>query len=106
MKELLEQVKGFAEKAIGSDAGKYKKAVDVGLEALDSARNLFTAVKNGDQAAIKHALTEWDDVNRTWEAVGKMDTAIEDAKDGVELIEVLETIGKVLSIVATVAALA
>lgn len=106
MKELLDQIKGFAKKATGGDADKYKKALDVGLEALDSARNLFTAVKAGDEAAVKHALTEWEDVNRTWEAVGKMDTAIEDAENDVELMEVLETIGKVVSIVAKIAALA
>lgn len=106
MEELLDKVKGFAKKAIGDDAHKYKKALDVGLEAIASARKLLTAVKDGDEATVKHVLTEWEDVNRTWEAVGKMDTAIEDAENGVELMEVLETIGKVVSIVAKIAALA
>ncbi len=106
MKELLDQVKGFAKKASGGDADKYKKALDVGLEAIDSARNLLTAVKDGDEAAVTHALTEWEDVNRTWKAVGNMDMAIEDAENGIELMEVLEAIGTVVSVVARIAALA
>ena len=104
MKELLEHVTGFAAKAMGDDADKYKEALAVGVQALDSARNLFAALEDGNEVSVRHALTAWEDVNRTWEAVGKMDRAIEDAKNGIELMEVLETIGKVVSIATTVAA--
>ena len=105
MKELLDDVKGFVEKAKDAKE-KFDPALKMGKDALDTARGLLDGLASGDEAQVKAALTEWEDVNRTLEAIGKMDKAIEDAENGPELMEVLEVIGKVVKIGITFAALA
>ena len=105
MEELLKEIRGFADKALSEETADYKPAIGVGLEALDAAKGFLEAVQSGDKEAIQEALTQWADVNETLAAVAKMDKAIADAEDGVQLTEVLEVIAKVAKIAVTFAAL-
>ena len=105
MKDLIDDIGGFVDKAKAAKE-KYDPAIKVGLDALDTAKSLFEKMQAGDEEGVKAALTKWDDVNKTLEAIHKMDKAIEDAENGVELMDVLEVVGKVVRIVVTLAALA
>jgi hypothetical protein len=105
VKDLLKDIKGFADTAKGA-TDDYGDALQVGLDARSSAKDFLQGVKDGDEATVQAALTGWEDVNRTLEAIGKMDKAIEDAESGQALLEVLKTIGKVVKVGMTLAALA
>jgi hypothetical protein len=100
--EVLGEVKDFAEGALGDDTDKYTDALTKGIDAMDKAKNLLEKIQGGDKAAVQVALTEWEDVNKTLMAIGKMDEAIEKAKDGTSLNEVLDVVGKVMKVVATI----
>lgn len=104
MKDLIEDLKNFADKA--KDDPALKEAADLGKQALGTVKNLLEAVSSGDDEAVAVALTEWSDVNRTYAAIGKMDKAIEDAENGPSIMEVLEFIGKAVKVGVTLAALA
>lgn len=106
VKDLIGDVRDFAEKALGEDREKYEEALKQGVDALSKAKDLFAAMQRGDKEAVEVLLTEWEDVNRTLEAIGKMDAAIEDAENGISLGDVLEVVGKVAKVVATLGALA
>jgi hypothetical protein len=102
----LDTVKAISGKIIdasGDDAAKYKVAAEQGLDALGKAMSLLEGVRDGDHEKVKVTLTEFEEVNRTLEAVGKMDKAIADAESSVELQDVLEVVGAVVSVAVTVA---
>jgi len=104
----LDTVKEISTKifdASGDDAAKYKKAAEQGIEALEKAMAVLEGVRDGDKAKVDTALTEFADVNRTIEALGKMDKAIEDAESSVELQEVLEIVKTVVTVGVTIAAI-
>ncbi len=99
---LLGEVRGFAEGALGDDADKYKDALTKGLEAVDKAKTLLEKILGGDKAAVEIALTEYEDVNKTLIAIGKMDKAIEDVENGIELNDVLDVVSKVMKVATTI----
>lgn len=75
-----------------------------GEEAAKQMAALLGALKSGDTAAVKKALTEWDDVNELVEDSALMDE--ENAKGpGITLDEVLADTSKVLGVAAQVGAL-
>ena len=105
MKEL-DTVKEISSKIIGAsggDAEKYKVAAEQGLDALGKAMAILEGVRDGDRAKIDTAVTEFEEVNRTLEAIGKMDKAIEEASSSVEIQDVLEVIKAVVTIGVTLA---
>jgi hypothetical protein len=109
MKDLIESIKEKGLDILGAeeeDLAKYKEAVPIVMEGLESAKGLLKAFEDGDKEAFNERLTEWEDVNRTLEAIHKMDNAIEESKNGVTLNEVLEIVGKVVKVVVTIGALA
>jgi hypothetical protein len=99
---LVGEVRTFAEDALGDDADKLKEAVAKGLEGIKKAQDLLEKIQSGDKEAVEVALTQWEDVNRTLAASAKMDKAIEDAKDGVGLDDVLSVVSKVMKVVVTI----
>ena len=101
--ELVGDVRGFAEKAL-DDPDAYKEALEKGLKGVGKAQDLLSKIQGGNREAVETALTEWDDVNQTLSAIGKMDKAIEDAENGIELNDVLDVAGKVLKVVVTLGA--
>jgi len=105
LKELdtVKEITGKIIGASGDDAAKYKVAAEQGLDALAKATALLEGVRDGDPTKVSGALTEFEEVNRTLEACGKMDKAIEDAESSVELQDVLEVVAAVVSVAVTVA---
>jgi hypothetical protein len=102
----LDTVKEISSKIIdasGADAAKYKTAASQGLDALGKAMALLEGVRDGDSAKIQTTLTEFEEVNRTLQAIGKMNKAIEEAESSVEIQEVLEVIKAVVTIGVTLA---
>jgi hypothetical protein len=102
LKGLVGEVRTFAEGALGDDSDKYKDALTKGLEAVDKAKDLLEKIQGGDKVAVETALTEFEDVNRTLEAIGKMDQAIEDAENGIGLTDVLNVVGKIMKVAVTI----
>jgi len=105
VKELdtVKEISGKIIDASGDDAAKYKVAAEQGLDALGKAMTLLEGVRDGDPVKIKAAQTEFAEVNRTLEALGKMDKAIEEAQSSVELQDVLDVVKAVVTVAVTVA---
>jgi hypothetical protein len=102
----LDTVKEISSKildASGEDAVKYKTAAEQGLDALGKAMSLLEGIRDGDSVGVQVALTEFEEVNRTLEAIGKMDKAIEDAESSVELQDVLDVVKAVVTVAVTIA---
>lgn len=109
MDGLIKSVEALGTKwlgAEGEDSENVKTALKVGQDALATASRVLKAIERGDQQDLQTQLTQWEDVNRTWAAVKAMDEAIEDAKAGVQLREVLEVVGTVLRIAVSLSAVA
>ena len=108
MKKELESAKDLTSKILdagGDEAEAYRDALDKGLAATEPLIDMLNAMRSGDRAKVSAQLDGMADIIRTLEACDRMDAAIEDAKNGVEIQEVLDVIGTCLSIGIKVAAL-
>jgi len=93
--EDLEAVKSFVSKVL-AEPEKYTDMLEKGLYGIEKARSLLEKLKDGDTDGADLILTEWDDVNLNIRAIHAMDKALEDARNGVDLDDVLAGAAQVL----------
>lgn len=105
MQDAIDQVEEIVERAKGA-MERYDPAIKQGLAAVDDARKILEAWRDGDHEKVQAQLTRWRDVNETWAAVRDMDRAIEDATSGPEIEDVLGVVLKSLQVAITVVSLA
>jgi len=103
MSDVLKEITDFADKVKDAQE-KYKPAIEVGLQAVDQVRDLLKGLQSGNAEEVKVQLTKWADVNKTLVAVGKMDQAIKDVENGVEIEDVLNGILTAIKFATTIAA--
>lgn len=100
----IADLRAFADK-VKADPTKYQAAIDTGKKGFESAVSFLDKLKGGDVQAAHAQLTEWEDVNKTLQAVEDMKA--ENAKGtGVTVDDVLDVVkvaAKVAQIVAPIA---
>ena len=107
MRDLLDKLKEAGLDLLGADEAdleKVKAVIPVVKEGIKAATEVLEALERGDKEAFNAKLTEWEDVNRTLEAIHSMELAIEDSESGVTLKQVMTVVGTALKIAVTVGA--
>lgn len=79
-----------------------REAIEKGLAGLDQVRGLLDGLRRGDTNKVEAALTQWEDVNRTLVAIGKINAAIERSKS-VNFDAILTFVGKAMKVALTLA---
>lgn len=108
MREELQAAQKLAGAIVDADGEKataYQDALSKGLAATEPLVEMLNAMRLGDKDKINERFGELADVLRTLEACDRMDAAIENAKNGVELKDVLDVIETILAVGIRVAAL-
>lgn len=99
----LDDLKGLADKVLDGDTEEYKDALEQGLKVVEGPlKSLLEGLKSGDRDKVAAALTRWEDVNKTYEAIGKMDAAIERAENSVSMDDVLSFISMAAKVGMTI----
>lgn len=108
LSQLVELGKKFADARENDPekAAKYQAALEEGLKALDTAKDLLSSAFSEDKGDFEIELTKYADVNELKLANAKMDRAIEDIDRGPEFEDVLSVIKTVATVGITLATLA
>jgi len=107
IKDLVKDLREARDEIMGADGEKlaeYREILEKGAKGLDQVKDLLRGLASEDPTVVEHALTKWEDVNRTLLAIGKMQHAIDTTKRNKTIVQVLEVIGKGASIALTLAA--
>lgn len=101
--DSLGGLRELADKVRAGDTEEYKDALNAGLKVINGPlKNLLEGLRDGDDDKVEASLTKWEDVNKTLVAIGKMDSAIERAENGVSARDVLAFISKAAKVGITI----
>lgn len=107
MANLIAEAKDFLEKAKNNQE-EYKKAAAKVADAFEKVKPFLDKIRAGDFKGAEVQLTQWDDVNKTLAAAGKMDKAKYEATNGFgvdDVLKVVDVLGKVIKVGVGIAAL-